>query len=80
MTKKEIIKCTKLMNKAIKTLKESKDLYQKSEEYLKNGNELEWETNQRKADQYYGYAEGINQVLVEIGFKHENMKILSNLL
>lgn len=29
-----------------------------------------------KGVQHYGYAHGINQALVELGFKHEKMKEL----
>ena len=34
----------------------------------------------RKADQHHGYAEGIHQALAVLGFKHEKMKELSELL
>ena len=58
----------------------AKKEYADSEQYLENGNELEWEVNQRKADQHYGEAVGINQVLAVLGFKHDKMKELSELL
>lgn len=34
----------------------------------------------KKANQHLGYAEGINQVLAALGFKHDRMKVLSELL
>lgn len=80
MTKIEYEKCEKLMEEAIIKVKQAKDEYKESEKHLKNANELEWEVFQRKADQHYGYADGINQVLVTLDFKHDRMKELSELL
>lgn len=32
------------------------------------------------ANRYLGYANGINRVLVAVGFKHDRMKVLEDLL
>lgn len=80
MTKTEYSKCEKLMKEAINKGKCAQRKYTKSEKFLNDGNELEWEVNQRKADRYYGEAVGINQALATLGFKHEKMKELSELL
>lgn len=80
MTKIEYRKCEKLMKEAITKLKQSKEEYKESDKHLKNANELEWEKFQRKADQHYGEAVGINQVLSTLGFNHNRMKELSELL
>lgn len=80
MTKIENDKCIKLMNEAIANIQNSKIEYQESEKYIKAGNRVQWELCQRKADQHYGYAMGINQVLATLGFNHEDMKILGDLL
>lgn len=80
MTKIEYGKCVKLMEEAIIKVKQAKDEYKESEKHLKNANELEWEVFQRKADQHYGYAEGINQILTTLGFRHDRMNELSDLL
>ena len=80
MTKIEYSKCEKLMNKAIDLVMWSKSAWKKSEEFFNNGNKIDWEVEQRKSDQYYGEAIGINQVLGMLNFKHEKMKILADLL
>lgn len=80
MTKIEYEKCEKLMEEAIIKVKQAKDEYKESEKHLKNANELEWEVFQRKADQHYGEAVGINQVLATLRFEHDRMKELSDLL
>ena len=41
---------------------------------------VHFETLRIKAENHRGYAEGILQALVCIGFKHERMKELGNLL
>lgn len=73
MTKLEYGKCIKLMEEAIREAKQANEEYEKS-------NYSDYEVWQIKADQHYGYAEGINQVLVTLGFRHDRMNELSNLL
>ena len=79
MTKLEYGKCEKLMEEAIRKAKQSNEEY-KAYNQLLNKDMIKVETEQRKADQNYGYAEGINQTLATLGFKHDRMKVLSNLL
>ena len=46
----------------------------------KNKVALDMEFNMRDCDYHRGYAEGINQALAVIGFKHERMAELLELL
>lgn len=80
MTKLEKQKCEKLMYEAIRKAKQAKEEYEESEKYLKDQNSVKGKIEQRKADQHMGYAEGINQVLATLGFKHDDMKTLGELL
>ena len=70
MTKLEYMKCKKLMDEAIRNAENA------NEEFYKAGNSYDtterhiWET---KAWNHRGYAEGINQALAVIGFRHERM-------
>lgn len=80
MTKIEYGKCEKLMEKAIQNAEDAKMEYNKYECFLREKEAAKAETEQRKADQHIGYADGINQVLVTLGFKHDRMKELSKLL
>lgn len=79
MTKIEYGKCVKLMEEAIRKAKQSDEEY-KAYNQLLNKDIVKAETEQRKADQHYGEAVGINQVLATLGFKHDRMKELSDLL
>lgn len=70
MTKFEYAKCEKLMNEAIRNAETA------NEEFSKVGkcyDTTERHILETKAWNYRGYAEGINQVLAVIGFKHERM-------
>lgn len=80
MTKQEVKKCEKLMYDAIWKATNSKEDYTAYERLLKEGNQVDAECKLRRADQEIGYAEGINQALVILGFKHNGMKELSELL
>lgn len=79
MTRAEYVKCEKLMCDAIKKAEQSKREYE-TYNRLVNEDTVKGNTELRKADQHIGYAEGINQVLVMLNFKHDKMKELSNLL
>ena len=79
MTKTEYGKCEKLMEEAIRKAKQSDDEY-KAYNQLLNEDTIKAETEQRKADQHYGEAVGIEQALATLGFKHDKMKELSNML
>lgn len=79
MTKTEYGKCEKLMEEAIWKAKQSDEEY-KAYNQLLNEDTIKAEIEQRKADQHYGEAIGINQALATLGFKHDRMKELSELL
>lgn len=79
MTKIEYGKCVKLMEKAIRKAKQSDEEY-KAYNQLLNKDIVKAETEQRKADQHYGEAIGIEQALATLGFTHDRMKELSKLL
>lgn len=79
MTKIEYGKCVKLMEEAIRKAKQSEEEY-KIYNQLLNEDTIKAEIEQRKADQHYGEAVGINQALAMLGFKHDRMKELANLL
>lgn len=77
MTKVEYTRCEKLMKEAIRKAKDAQ------EEFDKAGSEKDITSKSillEMAQNHLGYAEGINQTLVCIGFKHERMKELGNLL
>lgn len=82
MTKTEYGKCVKLMEEAIRKAKQADEEYKEAENYtlLPNYNDIQHEIEQRKADQHYGEATGINQALATLGFKHDRMKELAKLL
>ncbi len=80
MTKQENKKCEKLLYDAIWKATASKEDYATYERLLKEGKQVDAECKLRLADQEIGYAEGINQVLVTLGFKHNDMEKLSELL
>jgi Holliday junction resolvasome RuvABC DNA-binding subunit len=68
MTQAEYKTCEKLMEEAIQKVKAANKEYDESEIGI------------RKADQHYGEAIGMHQVLVSLGFKHDRMKELEDLL
>ncbi len=68
------------MNKAIIIAEQAQKERTKAGEQLKLDNTIQWEIEQRKADQHYGEAVGINQVLVVLNFTHDKMKVLSSLI
>lgn len=80
MTKTEYGKCEKLMEEAIRKANNSNEDYKAFERLRKEGKEVDAECKLRLADQEIGYAEGINQALATLGFKHDRMKELSKLL
>lgn len=80
MTKLEYGKCEKLMEQAIQKIKQADNEYKEANKHNANMDNVKMEIEQRKADQHYGEAVGINQVLVTLCFKHGRMKELSKLL
>lgn len=80
MTKQENTKCIKVLEEAIKAVKQAKCEYTESERFYKEGDKIKADIEQRKADNHMGYAEGINQVLATLDFKHDGMKELQKIL
>lgn len=77
MTKLEAMKCEKLMDEAIKNAENA------NEEFYKAGkcyDTTERHILETKAWNHRGYAEGINQTLAVIGFKHDRMSELGKLI
>ena len=77
MTKVEYAKCEKLMGEAIS---KAKDAQKDFIDVLKENDQVQQKILRERGQNHLGYAEGINQTLVCIGFKHERMKELRNLL
>lgn len=77
MTKVEYRKCEKLMDEAIRQGEKAREEFSKANE--KNGKGT-FELLRLQAQNHLGYAEGINQALAVLGFKHDRMKVLSELL
>lgn len=61
-------RCEKLLEKCEKLENEADKLNEKAEEYLYDGNELEWEEAQKEAIEKENYALGIKETLKELGF------------
>lgn len=80
MTKGELKKCEGLMYDAIRKANNSKEDYTAYERLLKEDKNVDAECKLRLADQEIGYAEGIYQALAVLGFKHDDMKTLGDLL
>lgn len=77
MTKLEYGKCEKLMEEAIRQEKKAIEEFSKANEM--NGKDT-FELLRLQVKNHLGYAEGIYQALSIIGFKHDRMKELSELL
>ena len=77
MTKLEAMKCERLLNEAIRCAILANDKFSKA---MKTPSPIEREILENTAHNHRGYAEGINQVLAVIGFKHELMAELGNLI
>lgn len=71
MTKREYAKCEQVMESAIKHAKEA-------DKICKSGTSDKVEL--LRLQNLIGYAEGVNDTLAYIGFKHERMKVLLELL
>ena len=77
MTKLEYTKCEKLMNEAIQYAIDARD---KLAVAAKHPNATERYVLENTAHNHRGYAEGINQSLAVLGFKHERMVELEKLI
>lgn len=80
MTKQEKLKCEKLADESIRKAKESKEEFENYNLLEKAGNLIDAGVALRKGDQAYGYAMGIYQALVCVGYKSDRMKELTELL
>ena len=77
MTKVEKQRCEKLVEEAERNLENSDLEYSKYERLKKEEEKNDAECALRNADQLRGYAEGIYQALVVIGYSSESMKELT---
>lgn len=77
MTKVECSRCEKLMEEAIR---KAKDAQKDFIDAWKEDDQLQRKILRERGQNNLGYADGINQTLVCIGFKHERMEELGNLL
>lgn len=77
MTKIEYRKCEKLMEEAIRNGEKAREEFIKANEANEKGT---FELLRLQAQNHLGYAEGINQALAILDFKHDRMKELSTLL
>ena len=78
MNKTECENCKRVMEEGIRNA--NQDELKNLQEANETDNRVHFETLRMKAENRRGYAEGILQALVCIGFKHERMKELGNLL
>lgn len=77
MTKVEYTRCRKLMEEAIRNAENANEEFYKA---AKCYDTTERHILETKAWNHRGYAEGINQALAIIGFKHEQMAELGKLI
>ena len=77
MTKIEKARCEKLIEEAERNLENSNIEYSKYERLKREGKKVDVACALRNADRLCGYAEGIYQALVIIGYSSESMKELT---
>ena len=70
----------KTYGRGYKKAKQSDEEYKEAGRHYANMDSVRQETEQRKADQHYGEAVGIEQALATLGFTHDRMKELSELI
>ncbi len=80
MKKYERDKCFELMDEALRSIQCAQREWKKYEQYKEEDNSIEAEIALREFEYHRGYAEGINQVLVSIGVRHEKMKELNEII
>ncbi|MEG2110386.1 MAG: hypothetical protein RRY19_11425 [Clostridium sp.] len=80
MNRIEKEKCIEMMIEGICSGKFAEEAFKKSTEEEKNKDFTSAKISELKGQNALGYAEGINQVLVSIGFKHPQMEELSKLI
>lgn len=79
MTKNEREQCERLMNEAIWKMKRSNECWDEYEKAKEENRLDEAEVAMIRSDYYWGYSDGIYDVLRAIGFKHDGMKKLCEL-
>lgn len=77
MTNMEKQKCTKLIEEANVSLDISDTYWRKYEKIKGTENKVDTKIAMRKASYHHGYAEGIYQALVVIGYSSEGMEELT---
>jgi hypothetical protein len=77
MTKKELKACEKVMREGIRAAEQAEEEFY---EAFFEKDTLIRQAKELKGHDHLGYAEGINQVLATIGFKHSDMKKLQVLI
>lgn len=77
MNKTECENCKRVMEEGIRNVNKAIEEFDKSN---KTNNKIDFEILRMKAQNHMGYAEGILQALVCIGFKHDRMRELEDLL
>lgn len=77
MTKLENMKCESLLDEAIAYAKSANVSFDNA---LKSSDPVDERISERVAWNHRGYAKGINQALVKIGFKNERMQELEELI
>lgn len=70
----------KLLNMAFEAIEQSILERDSIREYYIKDQMYEAEMAQRKSDKYYGYAQGIYQALVEMGYEHKDIDRLREML
>lgn len=77
MTNMEKLKCKKLIEEANVSLDISDTYWRKYEKMKETENKIDAQIAMRKASYHRGYAEGIYQALVVIGYFDESMEELT---
>ena len=77
MTKIEKQRCENLIEEAKENLNQSDMYWEKYEKLKEQEKKTDIEISMRQADQHRGYAEGIYQALVVIGYSSASMKELT---
>ena len=80
MTTKEKQKCEKLLDEAILSITSAHDKFFEAEKHKKNKNNVNVEISLGIANNHRGYAEGIYQALVVLGYKSDKMRDLEGLI
>lgn len=80
MTKIEKRRCEQLAQEAKNNFEKAEYHYEEYKEFHLYGNKTDAEIALRETDYHRGYAEGIYQALVVIGYNSESMKELSELI